>query len=421
MCFFICKSETPITSQQAKEVYFSNPWLTYGIGLHRMREAGLGTELMDVLDERPFSLDELYEFCVDVFVRDGDMPLRHPTEDWDGFIIDLQVLVGKEKLVFNPIKDKLCPWIDVNMLKSMLQRSAGRRSSSTYQESRKKKPGSHRRRATVSEVDHPDMPSKSASCHASHKSFRRSSSAVDPASNSGKRDSFNSSSQSSIPHKSKPTVSRSMDPSDMPSKSTSFHARPESFRRSCSNRDPLSNSEKRDSFNHSAESDTPHNSKPTMPSHDPLPRTRSTRKSSSFHDPLKSSHIIMNELQHSLFDYFDEKPEEKSLSAVIKDWSHEANGKLRPLEVLLFEVPVLFPPNNPLVKHHDYFEKWKTIHRDAFMDDNGETDEKDELVRKVARRCKIFLHPDKWPTNLCDDQRFLLQSIWDVFQESALF
>jgi hypothetical protein len=82
----------------------------------------------------------------------------------------------------------------------------------------------------------------------------------------------------------------------------------------------------------------------------------------------------------------------------------------------LFEAPVLLPPMNPLVKHHEYFDKWKILHRDEFKDGD-----EDQVVHKLARRSKVFLHPDKWPSDLDDDQKFLLQSIWDVFNESELF
>jgi hypothetical protein len=57
--------------------------------------------------------------------------------------------------------------------------------------------------------------------------------------------------------------------------------------------------------------------------------------------------------------------------------------------MLLLEAPVLLPPNNPLVEHHAYFDKWKALHLDAFTDGEGR-DAADEVVHKVASRCKIF-------------------------------
>jgi hypothetical protein len=104
------------------EVYLHNPWLTYGIGLHRIREAGLGTEFMDDLDEKPFSLQDIRDFCLEFFVGKNNLSLRNPKIDFKGFIEDLQTLVDKEQLVWNPVKNKLCPWVDVNKIKIMFAR-----------------------------------------------------------------------------------------------------------------------------------------------------------------------------------------------------------------------------------------------------------------------------------------------------------
>ena len=109
---------------QAYEVYLHNPWLTYGIGIHRLREAGLGTELMDELDEKSFSLDEIHEFCTEFFIGDKDIPLSNPCHDFPGFVNDLERILLKEKLAWNPCKKMLCPWIDVEKLKKLFHRAS---------------------------------------------------------------------------------------------------------------------------------------------------------------------------------------------------------------------------------------------------------------------------------------------------------
>lgn len=385
-----------------------NPWLTYGIGLHRIREAGLATDLMDFIDERPLSLNELYEWCMTFFVGDdGLVTMRHPAKDWNGFVADLQEFLKQEKMIWNPVKNKLYPWIDVNMLESVYQR--GRADRVPFKSSSKvssdppcndSKIPSHRRRVTESHVDPPSMPSKS--------------------------NSFNDTSRKQ--HRRRVTVSDADRPCQ---KSTSFHDAPGKTRRSNSGQDPEPSTtantfRKAQSFHKPQEPQRPQKSQSFNSKRDPKPEVSpeashtkpKLQKPSSFHDPLKASTVIKQELQQSLFAFFDEEPEEKNLLTVIKEWSHEPNGKLRPLEMLLFEAPVLLPPNNPLVEHHEYFDKWKTLRRDAFKDDDAD---KDQLIHKVARKCKIFLHPDKWPTDLNDDQKFLLQSMWDVFGESELF
>jgi hypothetical protein len=272
-----------------------------------------------------------------------------------------------------------------------------------------KKQPSHRRRVTISDAD--------------------------PLPTDRKSPSF----QDEPPKNLRRSVPTSMDPPEL---SPSFQDQPpKNFRRSTSTTDPPEYSSnnirqtycKTQSFHARHEPKMPQRSKsfhdkqrdPGPVSPDPSPSSSKPKlvkkQSHSFHDPFKSSVVIKEELQAALFAFFDEqKPKERSLGTVIKEWSHEPNGKLRPLEMLLFEAPVLLPPNNPLVRHHEYFDKWKILHRDSFRDgDGGDAD--DEMVHKVARKCKIFLHPDNWPSDLNEDQKFLLQAMWDTLSESALF
>ncbi len=103
------------------EVYLHNPWLTYGMGLHRLREAGLAPEVIDKLDERPLSLDELHKFCHVFFVGDDNdtIDLPHPKKSWSAFMRALKVLVEREKMQWNPIKKMAMPWINLKKLDAM--------------------------------------------------------------------------------------------------------------------------------------------------------------------------------------------------------------------------------------------------------------------------------------------------------------
>jgi hypothetical protein len=149
---------------QAKEIHVHNPWLTYGIGLHRMREAGLSTNIMDYIYERPLSLNEVYEWCMDFFVGDSSTPMRHPSKDWDGFVADLVEFLRREKLVWNPIKDKLCPWINVGVLESIYHKNApGPSKSSATKPANTPNQPEHRRRVTVTDADQPTTHLKSNS------------------------------------------------------------------------------------------------------------------------------------------------------------------------------------------------------------------------------------------------------------------
>eukprot|EP00581_Thalassiosira_minuscula_P008392 CAMPEP_0183708582 /NCGR_PEP_ID=MMETSP0737-20130205/4849_1 /TAXON_ID=385413 /ORGANISM="Thalassiosira miniscula, Strain CCMP1093" /LENGTH=516 /DNA_ID=CAMNT_0025936477 /DNA_START=157 /DNA_END=1707 /DNA_ORIENTATION=- len=105
---------------EAMEVYLHNPWLTYSVGIHRLRESGLAPDLMDDLDERPLDLDELHEFCKVMFLANNDpILLPHPQRDWKGFCHGISKLNAREKTQWNPIKKKMMPWISLQKLDAM--------------------------------------------------------------------------------------------------------------------------------------------------------------------------------------------------------------------------------------------------------------------------------------------------------------
>ena len=406
------------------------------------------------------SLSQVYNFCNELFA--SEKSLRHPKKDWDGFIADLKACLQQEKVIWNHVTKKLSPWIDLEKLESIYNKTgrsrsfkssarvspdaaSDRRKSTSFQE---KKQTSHRRRVTVSGDERPNVDRlKATSFHEGNRTNHRQRVTAsvdkypDAATDRPKTASFYERTRSS--HGRRFTMSDDHD--DLPSavrKTTSFHQTsgkyhmrrhteadandnepPVTFRKPTPPRsfqDPpeasMNRSDRKNSFHRMPQKVKSFDDR-AQPSTSKKPPSVSKRQT-SFHDPFKSSVLIKEELFESLFGVVEEKPEEGKLGELIKEWSHESDGKLRPLQVLLFEAPILFPPNNPLVKHHEYFDKWKVLHRDAFNDEDGNSD---GVVRKIARRCKIFLHPDKWPSDLCDDQKLLLQSMWDVFQESELF
>ena len=106
---------------EALEVYMHNPWLTYGLGLHRLREAGCAWGILDVMDERPLNMDQLFVFCTLFLLGGGPVTaqLPHPRMNWDAFLHGLNVLLQKEKLQWNPVLGKQTPWIDLNKLNAI--------------------------------------------------------------------------------------------------------------------------------------------------------------------------------------------------------------------------------------------------------------------------------------------------------------
>eukprot|EP00985_Skeletonema_marinoi_P035463 scaffold46627_cov131-Skeletonema_marinoi.AAC.1 len=87
------------------------------------------------------------------------------------------------------------------------------------------------------------------------------------------------------------------------------------------------------------------------------------------------------------------------------------------MQDLLVNMPMLFPPTNTTVEAHEYFGKWKCLSREAFT---GEGEELNSLLKRAARRSKLFLHPDKLPKDLTKSQTLLFQAIWDVVQEQEM-
>lgn len=106
---------------ESLEVYLHNPWLTYSIGLHRLREAGFAPQIMDYIDERPLKLDELHQLCEMLFLGEdgGTTNLPHPKTNWHNFMRALAVLIEKEKTQWNPVKRCTMPWVNLKKLDAM--------------------------------------------------------------------------------------------------------------------------------------------------------------------------------------------------------------------------------------------------------------------------------------------------------------
>jgi len=102
---------------EAVEVYGHNPWLNYALILHQMRELGLqgSNGLLDILDQRALSVDEIRDFCALLFGTTADL-LPDPLCDWENFVIEVDHLQQREQQHWNPSLDAVTPWIDVEQL-----------------------------------------------------------------------------------------------------------------------------------------------------------------------------------------------------------------------------------------------------------------------------------------------------------------
>ena len=131
-----------------------------------------------------------------------------------------------------------------------------------------------------------------------------------------------------------------------------------------------------------------------------------------------------------------------TLETVLQQWSHQPPKykRLNPLHHLLVTIVDVFPPTNTKVEYHEYFSKWMPISTEAFSSESG--DELNELLKRgmlcetislvhyfilllnfhrihvAMRKTKLFLHPDKLPIDLTENQSSFFRTLWDVILES---
>lgn len=108
---------------EGKEVHQFNPWLNYGLCLHRMREMGFHHRLFDLLDERCLNLDELKDFMTILLGPDVLDGVADPSLDFKSFLYHLNIAVKREGKLWNPLTRKMSPWIDMKKLQSLYGQS----------------------------------------------------------------------------------------------------------------------------------------------------------------------------------------------------------------------------------------------------------------------------------------------------------
>jgi len=88
---------------------------------------------------------------------------------------------------------------------------------------------------------------------------------------------------------------------------------------------------------------------------------------------------------------------------------------LRPIAALVTTIHNIFPPALG-VSGHDYFKKWKPIVRNDIADAAGLPDE--DKLKKSVRKIRFFLHPDKLPRDLNEEQKFMVKMLWDITSDA---
>ena len=104
---------------EAKEVHSKNPWLNYGLPLHRCREMGFQNRVFDLIEERTLTKDELKDFCLLLFGLDQFDGVPEPAVDMKGFAHAVQTMSEKEQKQWNPVKKKAKHWLSIKKLKNV--------------------------------------------------------------------------------------------------------------------------------------------------------------------------------------------------------------------------------------------------------------------------------------------------------------
>lgn len=346
---------------EALEVYLHNPWLTYSIGMHRLRESGFAPELMDDLDERPLSLDEIHKLCKTLFVgEDTSINLPHPSKGWNEFGQALEKLVKRERTQWNPIKKKMTPWINFRKLEVMHGRAPRRRAATP-----------------------PPSNGFSRSCQGLDRKKEKASFTSAQEEKKEEMPPFKEKKKWKKPSLRRPNSFAF----GQEKEETNTYRAPERTKKKPSLRRP-------DSFAYGERTSAPpkHRRARVDPPEEEQPsfaprRSRSARRSQSWEDPAPTMMLAM--------------------------WASQ-RPKIETLQHILVTIPSLFPPKNAGVEPHAYFAKWKTFDDEAFADDGG--DELKELLKRAVRKAKFFLHPDKLPNDLTENQSLLFKNIWDIIQ-----
>ena len=105
---------------EAEEIQKHNPWLNYGYPLHLCRESAVNFPVFDALNDRPLLHDELAKFICLLFDRHTqafmEQPLPNPKTEYRAFREEVQQLLQKNGGLWNPIKKRIMPWIDVRVM-----------------------------------------------------------------------------------------------------------------------------------------------------------------------------------------------------------------------------------------------------------------------------------------------------------------
>ena len=88
---------------------------------------------------------------------------------------------------------------------------------------------------------------------------------------------------------------------------------------------------------------------------------------------------------------------------------------LRSVDVLITTIHNVFPPALG-VPAHEYFKDFKPITKSDITGPSGLPDE--AKLKKSVRKLRFFLHPDRLPRDLNEEQKFMTKMLWDITSDS---
>ena len=298
---------------ESLEIYLRNPWVTYGLPLHRFREAGFRVHVLDVLDERALTIQEVRQLCHFLFgTKLGPFP--DPAQNWNAFFQIISNLQSKEQLQWNPVTRKLTPWINLHDLNRLYGQPAVA------------------------------QPSPFASYY-------------------------------------QPQQHQPIPP---------FHQQQYGFAT------PPSQSQQ----------SNPNVQQEAFPN-------KSVPPSQHQHQQRQQQNVYPNNKSQSSAASTQMASSQALQKTISTTWAMlpPQYQQPRPIDYLLATIQMTFPPAFG-IQRHAYFDKWKPFSPDALGS------KQQAVLARAVRKCRFFLHPDRLPGDLDDQQRTLCRTLWDVVSDA---
>jgi hypothetical protein len=101
---------------------------------------------------------------------------------------------------------------------------------------------------------------------------------------------------------------------------------------------------------------------------------------------------------------------------ILVEWALQppAMQSLRPIHHLISSIHTVFPPKFG-VPLHEHFQKWTIVTLPELMSGAQPDDEK---LKKVVRKLRLWLHPDKLPREFSEEHQFMCKMLWDITSDA---